>query len=273
MLIFTVILFFTRWSSNLADLYIVLGASNSWLMVTAKVIGYVFLVLAIFICLWMISLGVNYKQGPWALFRNAVIMTVGTLPQTIIFAAAALIPFVLAAIGSSWLLAIAIILIVLIGFSYAMLVWMDFSQWAFDRFINPKMGVAVGKGIYSKDKSAARPATASTAQADSAAIREYKRMIVAQGKSRLVSRPIKPIDDDMEMYQLPESFSRDDLRKLKESKTAIEEDVRQYEEEHKDEERYVEYNRQFEEREKALREPEGKKKKKAPKPPKMLNKR
>ena len=26
------------------------------------------------IALWMISLGINYKQGPWALFRNAVVM-------------------------------------------------------------------------------------------------------------------------------------------------------------------------------------------------------
>ena len=64
--------------------------------------------------------------------------------------------------------------------------------------------------------------------------------------------------------------------RLKESKTAIEEDTKAYEAEHKDDERYVEYNRQFEERERALQEEDAggkKKKKKAPKPPKMLNKR
>ena len=107
-------------------------------------------------------------------------------------------------------------------------------------------------------------------------MREYRRQIVAQGKSKLVCRPIKPIDDDLEVYQLPESFSREDLAKLRESKEAIEEDTRVYEEEHKDDERYVEYNRQFEERERALQEEEEgskKKKKKKPTPPKMLNKR
>ena len=108
---------------------------------------------------------------------------------------------------------------------------------------------------------------------DSAAMREYKRMIVAQGKSKLVCRPIKPLDDDLDVYQLPESFSRDDLRRLRESKEAIEEDVKAYEEEHKNDEQYVEYNRQFEEREKALQEDTKGKKKKPPKPPKMLTRK
>ena len=106
-------------------------------------------------------------------------------------------------------------------------------------------------------------------------MREYRRMIVAQGRSKLVCRPIKPIDDGEEMYQLPDSFSRDDLRRLRESKQTIEDNVKAYEEEHKNDERYVEYNKQFDERERAIQEEEAgekKKKKKQVKPPKMLNK-
>ena len=144
-----------------------------------------------------------------------------------------------------------------------------------DNFINPTIGVATGRGLYNKDKP--RSGSSSAPAQDSAAMREYRRLIVAQGKSKLVCRPIKPIDDELEVYQLPESFSREDLEKLRQSKQAIEEDTRAYEEEHKDDERYVEYNRQFEERERALREEDEssgkKKKKKAPQPPKMLNKR
>ena len=269
-LVFTVTLFLVTWVGNLADLYIAVGVAQPWLLIVAKVVGYVFLVLSILLCLWMITLGVNYKQGPWALFRNAVIMTIGTFPQTVFFAVLALFPLVFVIFGSGFLMAIGIILLCLFALSYAMLVWMDFSQWAFDRFVNPKLGFTTGKGIYNKDKGTMQGTGGNAAQ-ESAALREYKRMIVAQGKSKLVSRPIKPIDDDMDLYQLPDSFSRDDLRRLKESKKAMEEDVRTYEEEHKDEERYVEYNKQFEEREKALQD-EGKKKK-PPKPPKMLNKR
>lgn len=274
MLVFTVLLFVARSMGNLADLYVATGAKYAGWMIASKVVGYVFVSFASLVCMWMISLGVNYRQGPWALFRNAVVMTVGTFPQTIFFAFCALWPVLLIVFTSGFFSAIGIIFMVLIGFSFALLVWMDFSQWAFDRFINPTIGVEVGRGLYNKEKSAeGKKQTASAAAEDSAALREYKRMIVAQGKSKLVSRPIKPIDDDLEVYQLPESFSRDDLRRLKESKDAIQEDVRAYEEEHKEEEKYVEYNKQFEEREKALREETEGKKKKKPKPPKMLNKR
>ena len=108
---------------------------------------------------------------------------------------------------------------------------------------------------------------------DSAALREYKRQIVAMGKSKLVCRPIKPLDDDLEIYQLPESFSREDLQKLKESKQKVVDDVDAYEEEHRDDEQYVEYNKQFEEQEKAIREEDEGKKKKKIKRPEMLNKK
>lgn len=277
MLVFTVLLFLARCMGDMADLFVVTGSDFAGWMIASKVIGYVFVGFSSLICLWMISLGVNYKQGPWSLFRNAVVMTVGTLPQTIFFAALALAPILLVLLGGGMLMAIGVVLLILLSFSYAMLVWMDFSQWAFDRFINPNLGVTVGRGLYSKDgkKNAGDgKAASSESVTESAAMREYKRMIVAQGRSKLVCRPIKPIDDDMEVYQLPESFSRDDLRRLKESKDAIEEDTRAYEEEHKNEERYVEYNKQFDERERALKsEEDGGKKKKPPKPPKMLNKR
>lgn len=276
MLVFTVFLFLAQSMGHFADLFVVTGSDLAGWMTASKIIGFVFVGFSSLICLWMISLGVNYKQGPWSLFRNAVVMTVGTLPQTLFFSALALAPLLLVVLGGGFLTALGVVLLILLSFSFAMLVWMDFSQWAFDRFINPNLGAAVGRGIYSKNgKKGEKNEKSSTGEnfTESAAMREYKRMIVAQGRSKLVCRPIKPIDDDMEVYQLPESFSRDDLRRLKESKDAIEEDTRAYEEEHKNEERYVEYNRQFDERERALQSEEDGKKKKPPKPPKMLNKR
>lgn len=275
-LIFMVVFYMVNIMGDFANLLIASGTGSTGWLIASQVVGYVFLGLAILVCLWMISLGVNYKQGPWALFRNAVMMTVGTIIQTVVFAAVALLPFIIMFLtgGTNIFFVIALMLVVFFAFSYAMLVWMSFSQWAFDRFVNPQMGYTVGKGLYDKNRTPAQKAAESAAE--SAALREYKRQIVAQGRSKLVCRPIKPIDDDLEIYQLPESFSRDDLRRLKESKQAVADDVAAFEEEHKNDEQYVEYNRQFDEREHALQEEEGggkKKKKKAPTPPKMLNKR
>ena len=136
--------------------------------------------------------------------------------------------------------------------------WLDFAQWVFDKYLNPKIeGAKVGRGLYSKDGS-------STLEGgDSAASVEYQRMLLSHGRSRLVARPIKPIDDSMSVYELPQSFTREDLKKLRESKELIAEDTEAYAEEHKNDLRYVEYNRQFDEREKALQEEDAKKGKKA----------
>lgn len=273
-LVFSVLLFFSKTMGNLSDLLTVLGASHAGWLVASKIIGYIFVALSVLICLWMISLGVNYKQGPWQLFRNAVVMTFGTFPQTVFFAALALWPVFLAIFTSGIFLIIAMVLIIFLALSYAMLVWMDYSQWAFDKFINPNLGVATGRGLYDKNKTGKSGEKGSEPAMDSAALREYKRQIVAMGKSKLVCRPIKPIDDDLEIYQLPESFSREDLQKLKESKQKVVDDVEAYAEEHKDDEQYVEYNRQFEEQERALKEEtQEKKKKKKVKRPEMLNKK
>ncbi len=270
----TVMIFLARTMGNLADWLVAIGSSAAGWLIASKIVGYILAAFSLLVGLWMISLGISYKQGPWALFRNAVVMAVGTFPQTIVFAALATWPVFLAMFGGSFLAVIGVLILIFLGISYALLVWLDYSQWAFDKFVNPAMGIATGRGLYNnKDKPAAtghRPAAASPA-AESAAMREYRRQIVAQGKSKLVCRPIKPIDDDLEIYQLPDSFSRDDLQKLKQSKDAIEEDTKAFEEEHKDDERYVEYNRRFEETERALQDESGKKKK-APRPPKMLNK-
>ena len=271
-LIFSVILFTARTMGNLADWLVARGVSNAGWLIASKIIGYIFVAISALVCLWMISLGVNYKQGPWQLFRNAVVMMFGTFPQTVFFAALALWPIFLALFTAGIFLIIASVLIVFIALSYAMLVWMDYSQWAFDKFINPNMGIATGRGLYDKNK-AGGAAQKSDGNMDSAALREYKRQIVAMGKSKLVCRPIKPLDDDLEIYQLPESFSREDLQKLKESKQKVVDDVDAYEEEHRDDEQYVEYNKQFEEQEKAIREEDEGKKKKKIKRPEMLNKK
>ena len=270
---FTIVLFLARTMGNLADWLVAVGSPSAGWLIASKVIGYVFVAFALLISFWMISLGISYKQGPWALFRNSVVMTVGTFPQTIIFTALATWPFFLTIFGGTLLMVIGMLILLFFGISYALLVWLDYSQWAFDRFVNPNMGIASGRGLYNKDKAKSAPAQPQPMD-ESAAMREYRRQIVSHGKSKLVSRPIKPIDDDLEVYQLPDSFSREDLQKLRESKEAIEEDTKAFEEEHKDDERYVEYNRQFEEMQRALEtEDAGKKKKKSPRPPKMLNKR
>ena len=262
-LIFTITLFLSGTMIASAEFNLATETGTKWLMIASEVVSYILIIVVTMMCFWMISLGVNYKLTFFQMIRNSFILTIGTLIQTVFFIAAALLPFLLFLLDGQFFTIAAFIVIILFGLSYALLVWINFSQWAFDQFINPKLaGAKVGRGIYNKDGSSALTGD------DSEAKIEYQRVILAHGKSRLMAKPIKPIDDSLQVYELPQSFSREDLKKLRESKQSIAEDTAAYAEEHKNDLRYVEYNKQFEERERALQDEDSKKKKR--KPPKLL---
>lgn len=266
---FCFVLTFCKTMINISDLSLASADLSKferiWLQISQGA-SYMFIGLAAIISLWMIALGVNYKMGFFAMFRNAFLMGIGTFPQTVFFGLTALAPMVLFLLGGTMFTALGILIMLIFGFSYALLVWLDFAQWVFDKYINPKLkGAKVGRGIYNKD------GTSTVEGGDSQASLEYQRIILSHGRSRLVARPIKPIDDSLQVYELPQAFTREDLKRLRESKENIAVDTEAYAEEHKNDLRYVEYNKQFDEREKALQEQEAKKgKKKKLKPPKML---
>ena len=269
-LFFCVIFSFCQTLINISNLAIASNAAEegqiTWLRISQGA-SYLFMSVAAMMSFWMIALGVNYKMNFLTMTKNSFLMTIGTLPQTIFFGALALIPFALFLIGNTMFISLAVVMVVLFGFAYALLVWLDFAQWVFDKYINPKLeGAKVGRGIYNRDGSSQLTGN------DSAASIEYQRILLAHGRSRLVARPIKPIDDSLQVYELPQSFTREDLKKLRESKQNIAEDTELYAEEHKNDLRYVEYNKQFDERERAVQEEDMKgKKKRAKKPPRILN--
>ncbi len=251
---------FSEFSLAIAD---VSTAQEVWFNIS-EAFSYVLIVVVGLMSFWMIALGVNYEQKFFVLMKNSFLIMLGTLPQTIFFGAIALLPFILFLFGGSFFMMLAIVFVILFSFSFVLLVWLDFAQWVFDKYINPKIeGARVGRGIYNKDGS-------SSLEGESAAAIEYERAILAAGRSRLIARPIKPIDDDLQVYELPTSFTREDLKRLRESKQNIAQDTEAYAEEHKNDLKYVEYNKKFDEREKALQEEDAKGKRKKRKPPKML---
>jgi hypothetical protein len=216
----------------------------------SKISSYIFIAMAAMMTLWMLAQGVNYNVGFFKLVRNSFLMAIATLPQTIFFGALALLPFALLLLDTGFFLMLAIMAVILIAFSYAFLVWLDFAQWVFDRYINPKIkGAKVGRGLYSKSSGESMEDGELSEEE-----LQYRRELVAAGRSRLVAHPIKPIDDGLEVYELPQSFTRGDLQKLRESKDIIAEDTAAYAEEHKDDDRYVQYNREFDAMEQSLQQ-------------------
>ncbi len=229
-------------SIDWANMMLAVGEGNSVLMNISIVISYIAIAIVTMMFLWMLSMGGNYNLKFFPLLKNSFLMTFGLIFQNIFFIFLMAIPLILFLFGSFFQMLVAIIMI-LFGLSYMLLVWFNYSQWAFDKFFESKReGGKVNRGIYAK---------VGKGGSQSKAVQEYEANLEAalSVKSELSSRPIKPITDELKVYELPESFSRDDLKKLRESKEIIVEDSQKYAEEHQNDEKYVTYNAQFEKKE------------------------
>ena len=77
---------------------------------------------------------------------------------------------------------------------------------------------------------------------ESAAFRQYRQqkseILKTMAEDHLISTPIKPIDDDIEVTELPEHYTRKDLERLKAQKDKMAEDAAAWAEEHKEDEKY-----------------------------------
>ena len=239
-------------SINWANWMNAVGEGNTILNTISIVISYIAIAILIMMFLWMLSMGGNYKLKFWQLIKNSFLMTFGLIFQNIFFVVCMAIPLIFFLLGSlgMFFIMIGVVIFILFGISYMLLVWFNYSQWAFDKFFESKReGGKVNRGIYSK---------VSKDGGQSKAVQEYEANLEAamNVKSDLSARPIKPITDELKVYELPETFSRDDLKKLRESKEAIIEDTQKYAEEHMNDEKYVVYNARFERLEQEKKEVE-----------------
>ncbi len=257
-LFFATVLLLTVTAINVAEFNIAMGAKEVvWLRIS-QVVCYILLAAAAMMTLWMLALGVNYRSTFFALFKNSFLMTVGTFPQTVFFGAIAIVPYALFLLGdwNSMFTSIGLTALILISFAFSLLVWLSFAQWVFDRFVNPKTQAAKqDPTVYNKD------GTPQLTGDDSASVLEYQRAIVAEGRSKLLSTPVKPVNDELELYELPKYFTREDLQRVEEERVALFEDAAAYAEAHKNDAVYTEYNERYEARKRALAEQEGKDKK------------
>lgn len=256
-LLFGVFLYAARILGDLAQFHMAVGGS-AWLMILSQIVGYTLFAVAAFVSMWMISIAVSYERGPWTLFVDAVIMTFRTFPFTLIFGALASALTLLSFFGGSFFATLAMFCLLFFGIVVSILIWMTYAQWAFDRYIGvgevrTESGSEREKDTGKKETPEARPA-------------ELGALLVAYGKSVLLSRPMQPIDEGETPALLPETYGRAELGSLARERARIKEQAEKFAADHAQDAGYAEYNRLFREREQVLPS----KKKKSAKPPKML---
>lgn len=246
LLLFSIIFYLVQMSIGYANLLIATDSgSKVWLSI-GKGFSYAFLAFTFMCSAWMITMGVTYDLKFGQLVKNAVIFSFALLPMNIFFLVIGLIPFALFLFGGIGTM-IGVILCFILGFSWFLLVWTDYSQWAFDKFINDRVpGAQKNRGIYEK-----------VSKDDAEAIKKYREQLAQSSRTVLTRRPIKPItDDELQLAELPQSYSRADLQRLQESREALYRDNEAYIAAHKDDPQYqpTEEEKKFEAEREARKE-------------------
>lgn len=238
------------------DVVIATGGSAAG-PITAYVFAIIATVLIGLYCAWLLAVGVSYKLTFVQLIKNSFVLLIGTPIQTIFFAGLALVPVWLLLIGSvaTFIRIIAYILLVFFGISYIVLVWMSYTQGVFDLFVTPNVKAA-------KEAANAKKTPEQLAKEREEDEKQLARELVAAGRSELIGKPILPVSEKCALSPFGKTYSRADLSRVSEERKKLAEEISAYEQEHKNDSVYAEYNKLFAEREKALKSDDKKGKKK-----------
>ncbi|MBP5308096.1 MAG: hypothetical protein J6Z34_03060 [Clostridia bacterium] len=214
LLLYSVVLFGGIMSLSFADFLIKTGEGNAVLLNVTKAITYIMLALTTLMAMHMLTMSVTYKLSFFKLVRNAFILSISLLPTNVFFIAFSLVTVLMYLISPL----IGGIAFILIGVTGGLLVWTDYCHWIYDRFINDKVpGAKKNRGIYEKPDK----------ETFGNELSEYSEQNF--DTVYLNKRPVKPVTDyDVEIVELPQSYSREDLKRLEESKEAMRRDSDKY---------------------------------------------
>lgn len=220
--------------------------------------AYVFAIIANILvglyCAWLFAVGTNYRIKFTKLFQNSFVMLIGTALQTVLMAGFALIPVWFFLIGG-FMRTLSYIFFVFMGFIFILMCWISFSQWAFDLFITPNLKAA-------QEDANSKKTPKQLQEEKEAADRQAARELLAAGKSELASKPVLPIEGNCGVARTALTFRRSDIISADESRAKLKETIANYEKEHMNDPVFVEYNKMFRDREKALQDEPNKKGKK-----------
>lgn len=224
--------------------------------ITAYVFAIIATVLAGLYCAWLLAVGISYKLRFTQLIKNSFVLLIACPLQTVLMAVFALAPVWIYLIGlaASFFTIVAYVLFILFGLAFILLVWMSYTQWVFDLFVTPNLKTA------EEAKAKKTPQELEKERKE-----EEKRValeLLAAGKSELIGRPILPVSEQVAVAPLGRTYGRNSLKRVADDRAKLCKDIADYENAHRNDPVYAEYNKLFADREKALQTTDKKQKKK-----------
>lgn len=197
----------------------------AWYLTVIKVCA---IVLAAFLTLWYfaaVTFNASYGSSFYQLLRNSFKITLFLLPLNVLYAVIALAPFALFLAGQSFM-TLAIMLVALFGVSFFLIVWTTYSQWVYERFINPS--VTRKYEPTEKEIEDGKKKLEKKEEQDSAngyvSVAETRGARAEEKKERLVVQPVT----ESKTVTFSEDFTRADIAALEERKKALSEQAKNY---------------------------------------------
>ena len=226
--VFFALLFSAAWIGlSYLDYVGALGGGKTWYQIVFKIL---LIILIVLISLWFLTalpMTVTFKGDLFATFKNGVLITGVLIPINLFFAILALLPFALLIFGSSFLM-ISVMVLAIIGVSYFMLVWTVYSQWVYEKFVNPTV-----KDKYKPTEEEIRKKTLREEAKANVHKAEEGYETVGEGGDYggegFTFADVKPVTDTaVSVKELPEVFTIADMAALKESKREMIIDAEEY---------------------------------------------
>ena len=140
------------------DFYGSLASSSSMLYVVPQMLTLLIAILWLMSLIFTYPLMVSYKLTYLQLVRNAFLLTLGRLPQTLLFKLISLVPVLIGAVVSFftvyyiWVVVILFLYYVLFGYAFSRFISASFTNAVFDKYINSKIeGAQVDRGLHQED--------------------------------------------------------------------------------------------------------------------------
>lgn len=194
---------------------------GSWFFVMMKIASYIIIVVFGMVYLYACTFTVNYKANLWRLIVNGFKFTFTFIIPNIFMLLFSLIPFILLMlINSSFLNMLLMLTVMIIGFVFFSLSWTSYNMYVFEKVVKSK-NLYTAKEVAEKNKKKEKNKSKETTVVDEEYFDEIGNNYSMKG--------IKPItDESLTLHELPESFSRNDLIKLEESKKKMQSDSDEY---------------------------------------------
>ena len=194
--------------------YIIALNGSAWYLVVSQIL---LIIIMIYTGLWYltaVSMGVTYNSGIFALIKNALIVNTVLLPLNAFFAAFGGLIFALLLLGQSFMM-LAFLFILMFGVSFFTVVWTVYTQWLFDKFINPNI-----KNKYEPTKEEIE-AKKLRDKIEKQAERNDGFVTVGQGVMADLG-DVKPITEGEISLKIAPYYTRADLERLAKDKAAFE---------------------------------------------------